>query len=103
VRRLAPWAGWIGGAAGWFGSQQLGSNFAQLDCAQADATALLLLGLLGAALAGGGGLISWQAWLNRSEETRRFVAATATLAGAVFLLAIVFQTLSSFVIPQCHA
>ena len=109
MSRIAPWSGWIGGIAGWFVSQQFGANFVQLDCDAADLAPMLLVGLLGAALAAGGGVVSWMVWRRRPEgaepqtRSRGFIAGTAALAALVFALAIAFQTTSSLVIPQCHA
>ena len=34
--------------------------------------------------------------------SRRFIAGTGELAAGLFLLAIVFQTLSSPIIPRCY-
>ena len=109
MSRIAPWAGWIGGIAGWFVSQQLGANFVQLDCDAANLLPMLLVGLLGVGLAVGGGFVSWTVRRRHSEgaepeaRSRSFIAGTAALAALVFALAIMFQTVSSFIIPQCHA
>jgi hypothetical protein len=106
MKRLMPWAGWIGGIAGWFVSQQSGSMLSQLDCTSAGPGAMLAIGALGAVLALGGGLLSWQAWRAVPHDdipTRRFVAATGGLAAAIFLFAIGIQTLAALVIPRCHA
>ena len=109
MSRVAPWAGWIGGIVGWFVSQQLGANFVQLDCDAANLAPMLLVGLLGAAFAVGGGIVSLTVRWRHPEKTgpqgrsRSFVARTAALAALVFTLAILFQTISSLVIPQCHA
>lgn len=106
---LAPWAGWIGGIAGWAVSAQFGTSFAQLDCAKADPLAMLLIGLTGGAAAIAGGLTSLSIWRRPGDlsrpyaSARRFIAATGALAAGIFLLAILFQTIASFIIPQCHA
>lgn len=104
---LRPWAAWIGGIAGWFLAQQLGSQITQADCAGAHAMLLLLVGVAGAVLALAGAALSWSVWRSqgRLEQpyagTRRFIAGTGELAVGLFLLAILFQTLSSFIIPRC--
>jgi hypothetical protein len=107
MSRIAPWAGWIGGIAGWFISQQIGSGFSQLDCRRVDLTPMLVIGAVGAGLAIGGGLISWRAYRGAVGAdlvpTSRFIAATSSLAASIFLLAILFQTLAALIIPQCHA
>ena len=110
MKALAPWAGWIGGIAGWMASDQIGSDLAQQNCARADPPVMLVIGLLGAAIALSGAAISWNAWRRRPDEeivparaTRRFIAITGVLAAGIFTLAILFQTISSFIIPQCHA
>lgn len=109
MRRLLPWAGWIGGIAGWMFSDQTGSDLAQLDCTRADPLTMALIGLVGAALAIGGGLLSLGVWRTpgRTDQpyagARRFIAGTGILAAGIFLLAILFQTMSSLIIPRCHA
>ena len=109
MTRIAPWLGWIGGIAGWFASQQLGSSFAQLYCDGANLAPMLLLGAVALAVALAGGLMSWGVWRHpangaeRPVRSRSFIAGTGALAALVFALAIVFQTAASLVIPQCHA
>jgi hypothetical protein len=110
MSKLAPWAGWILGILGWVLSDQIGSDLAQTDCTLADPPLMLLIGSCGAALAILGGLVSARVWRRMRGDieqpyagARRFVAATGTLAAGIFLLAIVFQTAASLIIPQCHA
>jgi hypothetical protein len=110
MKALAPWAGWLGGILGWVLSDQIGSDLAQADCTKADLPLMLLIAAVGAAIAMLGALISLRAWRGLKGDleqpyagARRFAAATGTLASGIFLLAIVFQALSSIIIPQCHA
>lgn len=106
---LRPWAAWIGGIAGWYLSQQLGSDLVQLDCRHATLLACVI-GLVGAAILLLGAALSWPIWRRAEGDlsqphagSRRFVAGTGELAAAIFLLAIILQTASSFILPQCHA
>lgn len=105
-----PWAGWIGGFLGWVLSDQGGTSLAQWDCTRAMPSVMLLIGTGGALLALLGGALSLRVWRRLAGApdrphagARRFVAATGTLAAGIFLLAILFQTVSSLIIPQCHA
>lgn len=105
---LRPWAGWIGGLAGWFTAQQLGGSLVQLDCGDALPIAMAG-GALGAAIVLIGAFLAWPIWRTSADleqpyaGARRFIAGTGELAAALFLLAIIFQTMSSLIIPQCHA
>lgn len=109
MRRLLPWAGWIGGILGWMVSDQTGSDLAQLDCTRAQPLPMLLIGLIGALLAIMGGVLSIDVWRRpgATEQpyagARRFIAGTGILAAGIFLLTILFQTISSLIIPPCHA
>ena len=108
--QLVPWAGWIGGGLGWALSDQIGSDLVQLNCAAADPLLMAAIGMAGALLAIGGGLLSFRHWRASGADTsrdhagsRRFLALVSSMAAGIFLLAIVFQTMSSFIIPRCHA
>lgn len=109
MSRLLPWSGWIGGILGWVLSNQTGSSLVQLDCTRAQPLPMLLIGLAGAALAIAGALISIRVWRMPGTTdqpyagARRFIAGTGMLAAAIFLLAILFQTVSSLILPPCHA
>jgi hypothetical protein len=110
VSRLIPWAGWAGGALGWVLSDQAGSDLAQWDCTRAVPPLMLAIGAAGALLALAGGFVSYRFWRRLAGPidqpyagARRFIAGTSALAAAIFLLAILFQTASSLIIPQCHA
>jgi hypothetical protein len=108
MSRLAPFAGWAGGTFGWFLSDQLGSSLANDDCVRADPVLMALIGLGGALIVLAGALVSLHVW-HRSDTPvatarsgpRALIAGTGLLACGIFLLAILFQTISSFVIPRC--
>lgn len=109
VARLVPWAGWVGGFTGWALAHQIGSDLDQAHCALADPLLMVVIGLCGAALAGGGGWIALRHWRNSDHDisqtgagATRFFALASGLAAGLFLLAIIFQTASSLIIPQCH-
>lgn len=108
MKRIAPWTGWIGGIAGWVATHQVGSDFAQADCAAAAPAVMLLIGIVGGALAAGGLLVSLGVWRSEANldqpyvGARKFVAFTGGLAACVFALAILFQTIASFIIPRCY-
>ena len=108
MTRLTPWAGWIGGLFGWLISDQVGTSLAQADCTKADLPVMVAIGATGAAIAIVGGLVSSSAWRSAGNldqpgaGTRRFLAGTGMLAAGIFFFAITFQTMSSFIIPQCH-
>jgi hypothetical protein len=108
VTRLKPWAGWVGGLFGWLISDLIGTSLAQANCAKAELPVMVAIGATGAGIAIVGGLVSWSAWRSAGEldqpgaGTRRFLAGTGILAAGIFLFAIIFQTMSSFIIPQCH-
>lgn len=106
---VIPWAGWLGGGLGWFLTHQLGSDLAQADCNAADPLLMLAIGFFGASLSIVGGLLSFRHWRQSSADisgqhvgSRRFLAMVSSMAACIFLLAILFQTISSFIIPQCH-
>ena len=103
VELLLPWAGIIGAAAGWFLSQQIGSNLAQDRCDLIEWWVVVLLALLGFGLAVGGALLALKVW-RRGEsetETRRFLARLSAMLGGLLSVAILFQTVAGLMLPQC--
>jgi hypothetical protein len=109
VQVWRPWMGWIGGAAGWFATQQLGGELARGACSETGPLVHALIALAGLALAGLGAFLSYPAWRRRSTsldeaapQPRAFIAVCGMGAAFVFALAIVFQTLSVFIIPRCY-
>ncbi len=100
---LLPWAALLGGGIGWALSHQIGSNSVIDHCDGGRLALVLVVGLIGLALAGGGALLSLR--LRRrgaaESETRRFIALVGTLVAALLALAIVLQTVSALVIASC--
>jgi hypothetical protein len=99
---LLPWAGLICAGLGWALTDQIGSNYAFDMCQHANPLLMGLIGLAGIVVALGGGLLSYRVWRRDGEtDTRRFLGLVAALAGLLFSVAIIFQTISSFIIPRC--
>jgi hypothetical protein len=101
---LAPWAGLFMGAFGWFLHHQTGSDANYFSCRIADGAFVIGVGLIGAALALLGGLISWSAKDAPPQEPRRyrsFARIVGMTSAAIFLLAIAFQILAGFLVPAC--
>jgi len=99
-----PWAGLVGAFAGWSLTHQIGSNSAFDKCHATAALPMLLLGLLGLGVIAGGGYASFS--LSRREHesgTRRFIALVCTMMACVFGMALLWQTISSLIIPRCYA
>jgi hypothetical protein len=110
VSRIAPWAGWIGGLLGWLLAHRAGSDLVQWDCTATPQSVLLSIGIGGGVMALAGAFVSLTVWRGLAGKldqpyagTRRFIAATGGLAAGIFALAILFQTISAFIIPQCVA
>lgn len=104
IEHVAPWLGMLGAAVGWFLSHQLGSNAAFDDCRTGNAGYVLLVGLIGLALAAGGGFFSWDVW-RRGDETqaRRFLGLVGLLLALIAIFAIVLQSVSGLILPDCLA
>lgn len=102
---LLPWSGFIAILLGWALTHQIGSNTNFDKCHATDPLPMALLGLAGVAVLLIGGLLSHKAWKRGDSETqaRRFIGAIGTGMCALFALALVFQTISSFIIPECFA
>jgi hypothetical protein len=109
----SPWAPWAGLAAGpfaWVLQQQTASwaNFA--DCGVGRGSLALLLGLLCAVIAVGGGWWSWRAVRpNRYapedrpfDGSRRFIGTLAVLSSALFLLVVINQSMAGLFLTGCE-
>lgn len=101
--RLFPWAGVIGGAAGWYLSQQTGSTMVFAGCGAGHWWSVGLLGLLGLTLSVGGALLSYSCWRGDREEANgwRFVSLLGIMVGALLSFPILMQTIAGFLVPSC--
>jgi hypothetical protein len=105
---LAPWAGLFLGAAAWFGQQQIGSSTVYWDCRLGGPLLTLGLGAVAAVLTVAGGLISWRvhrrlrAAPQGGPHNRSVAGMIGAGSAAVFLLAILFQSLIGVIVPACH-
>ena len=97
---LIPWAGMIGAGFGWALSHQIGSDLVQDNCNAANPIVMILIGLIGLAIAGFGGLLSWRA-IGREDGGRKFVSFVGVLRAALFALAIFLQTAATLFLPAC--
>lgn len=105
AEELLPWAGWIGALLGWGAAQQVGSNTVFDHCAKADPGWIAVLGLAGfAVLAVGAGLsLRLRRRGGLETPTRRFLGSVGTLLSGVVAMALIWQTLAAFIIPQCYS
>jgi uncharacterized membrane protein YdcZ (DUF606 family) len=101
--RLLPWSSIFAVLVGWALTHQIGSNTNFDRCGSTAPWAMGLLGLAGLAVLLVGGLLSHKVWKRGEAETpaRRFLGIVGTGICAIFGAALVFQTISSFIIPQC--
>ena len=97
---LVPWAGMIGAGFGWALSHQVGSDLAQDNCNAANPLVMILIGLIGLAITGFGGLVSWRA-IRREYGGRKFVSFVGALMAALFSIAIFMQTAATLFLPSC--
>ncbi|HEU4960187.1 MAG TPA: hypothetical protein VFT56_07240 [Sphingomonas sp.] len=103
TRAVLPWSGVIGGAAGWFVSQQAGSNMVFAHCENGQWWGVALIGLLGIALAVGGGVLSYRCWRTGEREAsgHRFVGLLGLLIAALLAFPILMQTIAGLLVPGC--
>jgi len=100
---MLPWSGVVGGAAGWFVSQQAGANMVFARCENGQWWGVALIGLLGIALAVGGGFLSYRSWRGAQEEAsgHGFVGLVGVLIAALLAFPILMQTIAGLLVPGC--
>lgn len=99
-RLLIPWSGMLGAVLSWALTDQVGSDLAQAHCGAAHPVLMIVIGLIGLAIAGFGGLTSWRV-RGREEGGRLFVATIGAFMAALFMIAIFLQTSASLFLPRC--
>ncbi|MDB5437935.1 MAG: hypothetical protein JWM33_362 [Caulobacteraceae bacterium] len=105
--KFAPWSGLFAGALGWVLDHQIGAHGLEWNCQTNGPAPNLMLGAACSALVALG---MWVAWASRSDsdlaagrpEVRRLGVPISLAAGAIFLLAIAFQTVAGLIIPACQ-
>ena len=101
---MLPWSGLLGAVLGWGLAHQIGSNLDVEKCHAMSPLVALLIGLFGLSITTGGGFLSWRLY-KRGEAGgggRHFVSLLGVLVAALFSVALVWQTISSFIIPRCY-
>jgi hypothetical protein len=105
--RIGPWLGLMIAAVTWALHHQLGSHAAFGHClpGQGEFTAMAGLGLVAV-----NALAAWISYRAGSlslssglAQTRRFGGILSLCGGAVFSLAILFQTAAALIVPLCLA
>lgn len=102
--RWAPWTGLVLPPVAWAIHHQVGSNHVMLDCRLGDSgfvTALGLAMILVCAVSAG------LSWASRPKdpaalELRTLAASLGGLSGAMFTLALTFQTMATLMLPTCQ-
>lgn len=107
---LAPWSGLAAGTLGWALTHQIGSDSIQDDCSVGHPLFVLGVAIAGAIILAAGAWLSYRLWHGSDAAddqpfagSRRFIAGVSLMAAAIFLMAIVLQTLAAFIIPACLA
>ena len=99
---LAPWAELIAGMTGGVLAHQFGFESVFDHCGWASPVPLLLVALLGLAIATAGGLLSWDVLRNRDAGAARKVVATVSVGmAALFAFAILLPMIASLMLPPC--
>lgn len=101
---LLPWSGFIAVLGGWALTHQIGSNTSFDRCQWTSPVPMVILGLLGLAILAGGAFFSHKVWKRGDAETRprRFLGLLGTGMCGLFAIALIFQTISFLIIPQCY-
>jgi len=103
--RRAAWAGWIGGALAWAVQYRLLADALHFGCPPAMHWLGATSGIVAISATLLAGLGSWRAAraLDGIAEARahRFIARLGVPAAAFALVAIVLQTLATWIVPPC--
>lgn len=99
---FAPWAGLFLGAAAWFAQHQVCSATIYWDCRLGGPVLTAGVGLAAAVVTVAGGWMSWWTYRAKDRSNRSVSGAIGAGSAAIFLLAILFQSLIGFIVPACH-
>jgi hypothetical protein len=95
-------AGLILGPVAWLLDQQLTSDWTYAHCDSVHPEIVLITGLVSAAVAATGLLLSWRASRgSQSDSLLRFTAMLGMLSGALALLVVAAGTAAGFLLPGC--
>lgn len=102
--RWTPWTGLVLPPVAWAIHHQAGSNQVIFDCRLGDSgfvTALGLMMILVCAVSAG---LSWMSQPKDAAafELRTLASHLGGLSGAMFALALTFQTMATLMLPPCH-
>jgi hypothetical protein len=101
--RWTPWIGLVAPPVAWAVHHQVGSNLVFYDCRWGETGLIAALGAVMGLISAAAGWISWASRRQgEAGEVRTFAAYIGALSGAVFFLALAFQTLATLMLPACH-
>lgn len=106
--RWTPWIGLLAPPVAWAVHHQVGVDLVMYDCRLGRLSLIGGAGLTLGLIAAVSGLISWTsrpttATVNADvAEWRTWTAYVGAMSGAVFFLALTFQTLATLMLPACR-
>ena len=104
LEHLQPWLGIAAAALGWGAAHQVASSSIFDDCRRGEPAFVLIVCVLGLAIAVTGALFSLDIWRREGETPgRRFLGLTGALLAALASFAIILQASSALIIPPCAA
>jgi hypothetical protein len=100
---LAPWLGLTAPPVAWALHHQIGSDLIFHDCRLGETPLFIVLGAFMALICLASAVISWESRPSTlGMGVRAFAAYLGTMTGALFFLALTFQTLATLMLPACN-
>ena len=100
--RWTPWLGLVAPPVAWAVHHQVAANLVVYDCRLGDVALVTMVGVTLAAITALSGLISWSSRRDNSAELRTLAGYIGAMSGAVFFLALAFQTTATLMLPACN-
>ena len=101
--RWTPWIGLVAPPVAWAIHHQVGSDLVFYDCRLGAAALVAGVGLSLGLISAASGWISWSSRRDgQGMEVRTLAAYIGAMSGAIFCLALAFQTLATLLLPACH-